>query len=471
MPDYKTPGVYLEEIPHLPPSINSVGTAITAFIGYTQKATLKNTGDLINVPTHIRSILEYEQFFGKADVEKSIEVLIHGSLASAIKITASVKTPSRFLLYYSLQLFFANGGTDCYIVSIGDYGSPAIQPSALEFGLEKISTINEVTLIVFPDSINIADHIAYYDLQTKAIRQAATLQDRFVVMDVYRCHTNWNQDITLLRSSLNNPTNELKFAATYFPRLYTTIAFNYQDPASGTDDEKLVKVVSKKAGKTGTNLAALKKINNTYYIQAKTAIRNMPMLLPAAAAITGIYGKVDSTVGVWKAPANINIAEVANPELLISSTEQENLNVDPGTGKSVNVIRSFTGKGAAIVWGARTLAGNDNEWRYIPVRRFCNMISESVKNATEQFIFENNDSNTWIRIKSTISNYLTQQWRNGALMGTTTQQAFYVHLGLGETMTQQDLADGRLIVEIGLAAVRPAEFILLRFIHKMLQEP
>ncbi|WP_452598746.1 phage tail sheath family protein, partial [Pontimicrobium sp. MEBiC01747] len=135
-------------------------------------------------------------------------------------------------------------------------------------------------------------------------------------------------------------------------------------------------------------------------------------------------------------------------------------------GKSINAIRSFTGKGV-LVWGARTLAGNDNEWRYVPVRRFFNMVEESVKKATEQFVFEPNDANTWVRIKAMINNFLTLQWRAGALAGPTPESAFYVNIGLGETMTAQDILEGNMIVEIGMAAVRPAEFIVLKFSHKM----
>jgi phage tail sheath protein FI len=104
------------------------------------------------------------------------------------------------------------------------------------------------------------------------------------------------------------------------------------------------------------------------------------------------------------------------------------------------------------------------------VRRYFNMVEESVKNATEQFVFEPNDENTWVRVKSMIQNYLTQQWKSGALMGASTKEAFFVHIGLGETMTEQDLFEGRMIVEIGMAVVRPAEFIILRFMHKMLDE-
>jgi phage tail sheath protein FI len=186
--------------------------------------------------------------------------------------------------------------------------------------------------------------------------------------------------------------------------------------------------------------------------------------------MVGIYAAVDNARGVWKAPANVNIKNAISPQYLITNQDQEGLNIDTSAGKSINVIRKFEGRGPAIVWGARTLAGNDNEWRYISVRRYFNMVEESTKNATEQFVFEPNDINTWVRVKSMISNYLTQQWKSGALMGASTKEAYFVHVGLGETMTEQDIFEGRMIVEIGLAVVRPAEFIILRFMHKMLQE-
>lgn len=190
--------------------------------------------------------------------------------------------------------------------------------------------------------------------------------------------------------------------------------------------------------------------------------------IPPSGTIAGIYTMVDNTRGVWKAPANVSITSIIGPAVKIDNKEQEQLNVH-FTGKSVNAIRSFTGKGT-LVWGARTLAGNDNEWRYIPVRRFFVMVEESVKKATEPFVFENNDANTWIKVKVMIENFLTLQWRAGALQGAKPEDAFFVHVGLGETMTADDILNGRMIVEIGMAVVRPAEFIILRFSHKMMEK-
>jgi hypothetical protein len=197
---------------------------------------------------------------------------------------------------------------------------------------------------------------------------------------------------------------------------------------------------------------------------AEQATRTMT-LLPASGAVAGIYAAVDRTRGVWKAPANVSLADVSGPAVKINDQIQEDLNVT-SSGKSVNALRAFTANGT-LVWGARTLTGNDNEWRYIPVRRFFNMAEESIKKATEPFVFEPNDRNTWVRVRAMIENFLTVQWRQGALAGAVTQQAFFVKVGLGETMTAQDILEGRMIVEVGMAVVRPAEFIILRFTHKM----
>lgn len=188
--------------------------------------------------------------------------------------------------------------------------------------------------------------------------------------------------------------------------------------------------------------------------------------LPPSGAIAGIYALVDRTRGVWKAPANVSLNNVIEPTQTYTKSQLDNLNVDVYAGKSINAIRTFFGKGT-LVYGARTLAGNDNEWRYISVRRLFVMVEESVKKATEQFVFEPNDSNTWVKVQAMIENFLYNIWRQGALQGIKPEHAFYVAVGLNKTMNPIDILEGRMIIEIGMAAVRPAEFIILRFSHKM----
>lgn len=464
MRELKTPGVYIDEIAKLPPSIASVETAIPAFIGYTEKAKLKEDGDLILKPHRISSMLEYEQIFGYASPEVSIEVTFNTSNPSRVEVQGKINpdTASKFLMYYSLQLFFINGGGPCYITSVGNYTDTGglVMPADLTKGLAEVAKINEVTLLLFPDGQNISNAGDYYSLYKEALDQCFELQDRFAVMDVWMDSDKTVNNIKVLRDFDFGDVNTLKYGAVYYPRIYTRLDYYYTDPA-------LVKVNG--VGDAAT-LADLKSKNNAYYFMAKNAITNIDLLLPASSGVVGQYATVDNSRGVWKAPANVGIDYAIKPEFIVTDKQQGELNVDTTAGKSINVIRSFPGRGPAIIWGARTLAGNDNEWRYVSVRRYFNMAEESVKNATEQFVFEPNDRNTWVRVKAMIENYFTQQWKAGALMGSSVKEAFFVHVGLGETMTELDIWEGRMIIEIGLAVVRPAEFIILRFMHKMLSE-
>jgi hypothetical protein len=216
----------------------------------------------------------------------------------------------------------------------------------------------------------------------------------------------------------------------------------------------------------GLALSDVEAIDSATYNKIKAEINRVKVVLPPSSLIAGIYAKVDGNIGVWKAPANISLNYVGKPTVKITNDMQDRLNVDTIAGKSINAIRSFTGRGN-LVWGARTLAGNDNEWRFVSVRRFFNMVEESVKNATQQFVFDPNDANTWVKVRAMIENFLILQWRAGALAGAKPEQAFYVRVGLGQTMTAMDILEGKMNVEIGMAVVRPAEFIILKFSHKM----
>jgi hypothetical protein len=217
---------------------------------------------------------------------------------------------------------------------------------------------------------------------------------------------------------------------------------------------------------TRDTLATIRSTNTALYNQIKTLMTQQRVVLPPSAAVAGVYAAVDRDRGVWKAPANVGLAAVIGPVAKITDQTQEDLNIDPTAGKSINAIRAFTGKGT-LIWGARTLAGNDNEWRYVSVRRLFNMIEESTQKATAFAVFEPNDAATWLKVKAMIESFLYGLWEQGALAGPTPAAAYFVNVGLGKTMTAQDVLEGRMIVEIGIAAVRPAEFIILRFTHKM----
>jgi uncharacterized protein len=384
-----TPGIYIEENPGFPPSVAEVETAVPAFIGYTEKAIQLMNDDLLFIPQRISSLSDYERFFGVS------------------------ATTVEFILHRSIKLFFENGGSDCYIVSIGNYNNH-LQKTDFVIGLDAISKKDEPAILLFPDAVNLPGN-ELYDIQKVALKQAADLGDRFCIFDLKFADTKENHDkiVNEFRNSIG--TDNLKFGGAYTPHL----------KMSGT-----------------------------------------ALVLPPSAAVAAQYCTVDRNRGVWKAPANVSLRGVDKVVFSINDREQDGLNVDSNAGKSINAIRKFTGKGI-LIWGARTLAGNDNEWRYVPVRRFFNMVEESVKKACLPFVFEPNDANTWVKVKAMIENYLTLKWREGALAGAKPENAFYVHIGLGKTMTAIDILEGRMIVEIGMAPLRPAEFIILRFSHKM----
>ena len=202
------------------------------------------------------------------------------------------------------------------------------------------------------------------------------------------------------------------------------------------------------------------------YVNLLDEIRTVMNLLPASAAMAGIYTAVDNSRGVWKSPANISLNSVVKPSANITHDDQENLNVDATSGKSINAIRTFPGIGT-LVWGARTLDGNSLDWQYINVRRTMIMLEQSIKLALQSYVFEPNDANTWVTVKSMIYNFLNEKWKQGALAGSSPDDAFEVQVGLGSTMTSLDILEGKMLVSVKLAIVRPAEFIVVTFEQQM----
>jgi phage tail sheath protein FI len=467
MANYKTPGVYIQEISTLPASIAGVETAIPAFIGYTERAT-ENGDDakLLFKATRISSLLEYEEIFGGPNNE-NISVTIADTLDSNNvltdrKITASLATPSSYKMYYQVQMFYNNGGGPCYIMPVGSYTdavtAPANNSAGLTKGILNLETVDEPTLLVFPDAHALADVTAYGSVISASLAHCAKLQDRFTIADVY------GTNIDAFRTAIGS--DNLKYGAAYYPNLNTVLNYGYSESAVDVDTHTENGVAATVDNVQGQTLSALSASHPSLYRSILAEIKKIYVELSPCGTIAGIYARVDRERGVWKAPANVGVRSVIGPVIKITHEDQELLNVDASTGKSINAIRVFAGKGT-LVWGARTLAGNDNEWRYVPVRRLYIYIEESVKKATEFVVFEPNDANTWLRVKTMIENFLTTLWRDGALAGAKTEDAFFVKVGLGVTMTALDILEGRLNVEIGLAAVRPAEFIILKFSHKL----
>ncbi len=459
MSKYRTPGVYIRENSSFPPSVEQVETAIPAFIGYTEKGP--------DVPTRIQSMDDYRNLFGGAAREiDTFRINGDGSIDSP-----QIPVTPKYRLYYSILMFFNNGGGDCYIISVGNYNDP-IQNSDMEKGLKLLSKEDEPTLIILPDGY---EHP--YDLYTQALAQCADRKDRFLICDVK--HTAGT--ISPIQKSAEEfrfgiGSDNLMFGAAYYPYLKTILSYQYiqDDIEVAVEDDPQIKVLRHSDETISGNHE--KKEESLYhagdgayrlkYDLIKKDIDSVKLILPPSGAIAGVYVRVDHSRGVWKAPANVSLNGVLAPQVVINNVDQNDLNVT-ASGKSINAIRSFPDRGV-MVWGARTLAANDNEWRYVPIRRFFNMVEESAKNATERFVSEPNNSTTWSKIKAMLENYLYTLWKSGAMAGAKPDEAYFVKLGLGETMSAQEIQEGKLIIVIGIAAMRPAEYTILQYSHKIM---
>lgn len=481
--NYKTPGVYVEEISTLPSSVAAVPTAIPGIVGYTERAVLTDGTEVSGKLVRITSMLEFEQIFGGA-YKQAFQVTISGPSTEDFSISVAPKFGTSpvifelapYILYYQMQMFYANGGGTCYVVSVGQYGGdpaptpPPIDKEELQSGLTELEKIDEITLVNIPEIVKL-EQIDRKVLNEDMLIHCAKMENRFALLDVLQEGLTVVEDADAFRDD-EVGIDDLKFGGAYYPKLITTFQHFYEDgdvtiitSIEPWDDYGTLALA--KNGIPGDPPTLLP--NTTLYNLVVTELKKSLVELYPSSSMAGVYARVDNTRGVWKAPANVGLRRVKAPSILITDSEQANLNVDSTSGKSINAIRNFEGRGL-LAWGARTLDGNSNEWRYINVRRLFLFVEQSTKNASQFVVFEPNTPLTWNRVKGMISNFLTGLWRDGGLVGATTEEAYFVKVGLGETMTAQEVLEGKMIVEIGLAASRPAEFIVLRFSHFINQD-
>ena len=545
----KTPGVYITELPAFPPSIPGVDTAVPAFIGYTEKAVVRGQ-PYFNVALEIGSMADFEQYFGGPyrplyDIIEALDspltsddydfTVLDPTTSPAMprffKLTQSPKLPdpvveyddlddeidpikipklAQFNLYNSMQLYYANGGGKCWVVSVGDYAS-TVSSADLLTGLTAIEAQTGPTMLVIPDAILLPPspkgpvYISadFNTVVTAMLAQCAKKQDRVAVLDVYGSTAvpsaaSMTDVIDAFKAGVGD--KYLDYGMAYFPMLYTTVAsgeINYQNINGGRSFDLLVKILTWEAmnlypttyekvvkslidpmeplppaaDRTEDEMAFVVKNNNNLKAalpllgDIEADIAELNSVLPPSGAIAGVYKYNDTSRGVWNAPANIALAGVSEPTYIMSGDEQGEMNV-PLDGKSVCAIRLFTGQGT-LVWGARTLDGNSNDFRYIQVRRTLIYLEQSIKVALTQFVFAPNDGNTWSTVTAMVSSFLQGFWSSGGLMGATPAEAFSVTCGLGSTMTAQDILEGYMRVQVVLQMIRPAEFIELTFTQKM----
>ncbi|MBN2440638.1 MAG: phage tail sheath subtilisin-like domain-containing protein [Spirochaetales bacterium] len=288
-------------------------------------------------------------------------------------------------------------GSDGSAPADGDYIGVDDGPGTRS-GIKAMVDIDQVSIVVVPGITSTA-------VQNELITHCELLMDRFAILDLPSGNNNI-MDVEIFRRNYDT-----KYAALYYPWVKTW------DPLT------------------------------------KTSI-----LIPPSGHIAGIYARTDIERGVHKAPANAVVRGITGLEFIVNKGEQDILNPMPN---NINVIRDFRKNGRGYrVWGARCIT-SDPDWKYINVRRLFIFIEESIEESTHWVVFEPNNEATWSRVKRTVKNFLTGLWRDGALQGSTVNQAFFVRCDR-TTMTQADIDNGRLIMEIGIAPVKPAEFVIFR---------
>jgi len=395
MPQYLTPGVYVEEVPSAIKPIAGVGTSTAGFAGV--------VADDVGMP--LRPGRTGTTADGKPNPADRYPVAPAG-VAQLVDGWETFKNlfgdiqPGNQILAHAVYGFFNNGGGRCWVTRVAPATGKA-EPSAPDDGfvaaLDTFAAIDEIALVAIPGAVSDRVQGAVLDHCANEYRQ-----DRFAILDGRRT-------TTLTKAAIQGGTPDNSYGAIYYPWI---------DVGARDADGKVV-------------------------------------YQPPSGHIAGVYARVDTERGVHKAPANEVIRGALGVETLVSKQGQAGLNpVD------INVIRQFDGN--VTIWGAHTLAGEENaEWRYISTRRLVSFLRESIDQGTQWVVFEPNAPELWSKIRRNVGAFLTTVWASGALLGNTPEQAFYVLCD--ERNNTQPIRDlGQLVVEVGVAIVRPAEFVVFR---------
>ena len=313
--------------------------------------------------------------------------------------------PESATLYYAVSQFFENSGQACHVVRVADNSAASFAGSrAGKTGLYALDRLKAFNLLAMPGA---SDKNVLTLAEAYCVERGA-----FLIVDAPAEAVTPAQISSVVTGGLLPRSSQ---AALYYP--WISIA----DELNG----------------------------------------NKPILVPPSGSVAGIYASTDATKGVWKAPAGVDARLNGVLSLARGLTDSEAANL---SSLNVNCLRTFAGIGA-VVWGARTLqaAGQSpSAYLYVPIRRFVMNIEQSIQQGTSWAVFEPNGPALWGQVRQSVSGFLTQLFQQGALQGTTPAKAFFVRCD-ATTMTQSDINQGNLIIEVGVAVLKPAEYVILRF--------
>jgi uncharacterized protein len=506
MPAYLHPGVYIEEIPSSGRPIEAVATATAVFIGYTPRGPL-------GVPTRLSKWEDYDR--------------IYGGLTPANDGTAD-----HLEMGLALQAFFLNGGGATYIVRLakqdtaekatadsgaGEQGDARLAVEAIDEGAwgnelrvrleRKTATPTMATLVVERGAGDEWDEVERFTGVWDAADPNCFRHRVNVDSTMIRVTEFTNGDDETLKEGLvltGGTDGEAPDQAAY-KAAFATLEKNREisivclpGQAWDEDGKAIVEealahaskvksrmvLIDPPAGKELTDGTAVDDmglstsdyavlyypwvdVGNPAYDPERNPGATRTLSVAPSAFAAGMYAKIDSRRGVWKAPAGVESAllGVAKLQYAVDDSEQDELNP-----RGINCLRTMPGYGN-VIWGARTLATKaDPAWRYVPVRRTAIMIEQSIYNAIQWAVFEPNDEPLWSSLRTNIGSFMNGLFRSGAFQGGTANDAYFVRCGLGDTMTQGDIDRGQVIVVVGFAPLKPAEFVIIRIQQKVAKQ-
>ena len=406
MPFYAAPGVYVEEVPHGPMPIGAVGTSVVGFVGSAPDREAR-PGEAVPV----------------------------NSWSGFLRTFAGGSQPST-ALSNAVFGFFENGGGRCYVVNVEE-GAAIAGAGRERSGLRLLEAIDEIAIVAAP---------GYTDEESweALLSHCEKLKDRVAVLDSPATVRDVEQ-LTRVGAGGGELTETAGAGA-----------------GSAGDEAEATGPAGGGAGAGGGRSPRGRRPRQSAYgtcyfphlvVQDPLSGERVPCA--PSGHVAGIWARTDMTRGVHKAPANEVVRGALDLTYAVTREEQELLNP-----AGINCIRAFPGEGI-LVWGARTLAAEASDFRYLPVRRLFNMVEESIADGTRWIVFEPNDYILWASIRRDISAFLTRVWRDGALLGRTPQEAFFVKCD-EETNPPEERDAGRVVALIGIAPVKPAEFVVFR---------
>lgn len=432
--EYYTPGVYVEEVSSGSKAVTAVPTSIVGFIGETKSGS-------VNVPTLVTTWAQYfDNFIGYTQQDKMSPrgTVVKDEAGNVLK--ENVPNAKVTDLDWALYAFFANGGSKCYVTSVGSDGASTV--AIPEKGKEDKSA--KTTAVAK----------SKFDLVAAITGNDGGPGKRTGL----HCFKEISEVAILCAPGVTNAAIQQEILS----YCETFNIFALLDAPESLDGLKTYGLSADLNGLAGLSAKCASKQAALYFpwVNVYDAEAGEDKLVAPSGFVAGVYGRVDRERGVHKAPANEPVRLAKSLAYSLSDTEQETLNQ-----KGVNCIRDFSDMGIRV-WGARTtICDIDAEWRYINVRRVFNMVEKSVQNGSKWAVFEPNDAFLWIKLKRNITSFLTRIYNSGALAGANAGEAFFVKCDASNN-PQENIDAGIVTVEVGIAVVKPAEFIVFKISQK-----